>query len=338
MPGSPSQTPPTPLPIFENINAFHRTAAIKAAIELDIFTAIGEGTRKSEAIGARCGAAPRGARILCDFLTVCGLLQKNDDGYALTPETAAFLDKRSPAYMGTVHEFLASDLLFENMRNLTDSVRKGGTSNYDTVSHENPIWVTFANAMAPMMGKPAEGIAALIETTGGAPARVLDVAAGHGLFGIAIARRFPEAVVTALDWSHVLEVARENARQAGVDGRFSTIAGSAFDASFGGPYDVVLLTNFLHHFDTQTCDVLLRKVRASLAPGGRTVTLEFIPEDDRLRPTMSAMFSLVMLAGTEAGDAYTYREIESMFSKAGFARSELHEIPFTVQQVVVSWV
>ncbi len=153
-----------------------------------------------------------------------------------------------------------------------------------SVSPENPVWVRFARAMAPMMALAAEGIASLA-ASGNGECRVLDIAAGHGLFGIAIARRNPRARIVALDWAPVLEVALENARRAGVDGRYQTIAGSAFEAEFGGPYDLVLLTNFLHHFDAAACVGLLRKVRAALAPAGRVITLEFVPDPDRLRPT-----------------------------------------------------
>ena len=134
----------------------------------------------------------------------------------------------------------------------------------------------------------------------------------------------------------MLEVARENAERAGVAARFRTIPGSAFDVDFAGPYDLVLLPNFLHHFDPSTCQQLLKKVRAALAPGGRAVTLEFIPDDDRVGPPSAATFALTMLGTTPAGDAYTFRELESMFRNAGFARSELHELPPTPSRVVTS--
>src|SRR5258706_4316757 len=103
--------------------------------------------------------------------------------------------------------------------------------------------------------------------------RVLDIAAGHGMYGITFAQKNPNAEVTALDWPNVLEVARENALAAGVIDRFKTIEGSAFDVEFGIGYDLVLLTNFLHHFDVAGCETLLRKVHAALGNGGRVVTL-----------------------------------------------------------------
>jgi len=165
---------------------------------------------------------------------------------------------------------------------------------------------------------------------------VLDIAAGHGLFGITIARQNANAEVAAVDWPLVLGVAQENAKAAGVAERYTTIPGSAFDVDYGSDYDVVLLTNFLHHFDAPTCEKLLKKVYAVLAPGGRAVTFEFVPNEDRVSPPVPAMFSLMMLGSTPSGDAYTFSEFEQMFRNAGFSSSELHPLPPTFQQVVIS--
>jgi 2-polyprenyl-3-methyl-5-hydroxy-6-metoxy-1,4-benzoquinol methylase len=169
------------------------------------------------------------------------------------------------------------------------------------------------------------------------PLRILDVAAGHGLFGITLAERYPQAHITALDWPNVLAVAAEHARAAGVAARHSLRPGSAFDTDWGGPYDVVLLTNFLHHFDLPTCRQLAAKAHAALAPGGRAITLEFIPEADRITPASTAIFALTMLATTAHGDAYTFAEYQKVFAEAGFRRSDFHPLPPTTQQAVVSY-
>lgn len=329
---------PNPLPIFETITAYQRTEALKAAVNLDIFTAIGEGHDTPAKLAAHRGVAERGARILCDFLTVHNLLTKTAGRYALTPDTALFLDRRSMAYMGSTLQFLLAPGLTENYRDLAAVVRKGGTvaAQDGTISHENPVWVEFARGMAPLMAFPAEGIADLLRAHEGGRCKVLDIAAGHGLFGIAIARRNPQAQVVAVDWRNVLEVAKENAQQAGVAERYHTLPGSAFDVDFGADFDIVLLTNFLHHFDAPTCERLLGKIHTALVPGGRVVTLEFVPNEDRVSPPMQAAFALTMLASTPAGDAYTFAELESMFRNAGFARSEMHPLPPSFQHVVIS--
>jgi ubiquinone/menaquinone biosynthesis C-methylase UbiE len=183
---------------------------------------------------------------------------------------------------------------------------------------------------------PADLLAQRILQGSTAPLKVLDIAAGHGLFGIAFARHDPQASIVAVDWANVLNVAQENAERAGVADRYRTLPGSAFEVEFGGGYDVVLLTNFLHHFDATTNESLMRKIHAALKPGGRAVALEFVPDENRVAPPGSASFALVMLATTPAGDAYTFREYEAGFKSAGFARCECFNLEPTMQQVVVA--
>lgn len=329
---------PTPERLFRTLNAFQETAALKAAIELDVFTAIGEGKTSPPEIAARCQAAERGVRILCDFLTVGGFLTKADSRYALAPDAAAFLDRRSPAYLGSAVRFLVSPEIIGAFGNLTAAVRKGGTmmGEEGTLSTANPVWIEFARSMAPLMRLPSQVLAELVGAGSTGKTKVLDIAAGHGLFGIALAARNPEAEVVALDWPGVLEVARENAQTAGVAGRYRTLPGSAFETDFGGGYDLVLLTNFLHHFDPPTCVKLLKKVHAALRPGGRAATLEFVPNVDRVSPPAAATFSMIMLGTTPSGDAYTFPEFEGMFRQAGFASSQLHPLPPTFQQAIIS--
>lgn len=329
---------PSPIHFFETINAHQRTAALKAAIELDIFTAIGEGTDTALALAERSNASERGIRILCDYLVVIGFLTKNENRYGLTPDSAAFLDRRSPACLASTASFLTSPTLMDAFRDLTAAVRKGGTvmSDEGTMEPEHPVWVEFARAMATMVALPAELIAQKVGAASGEKWKVLDIAAGHGLFGITIARHNPNAEIVAVDWTNVLEVAKENAAAAGVADRISTIPGSAFDVDYGDGYDLALITNFLHHFDAATCETLLRKVHAALKPGGRAVTLDFIPNEDRVTPPPAASFSMTMLGTTASGDAYTFEEYKSMFSNAGFSSIEMHELPPTIEQLLIS--
>jgi SAM-dependent methyltransferase len=329
---------PSPQLFFQTINAHQRTEALKAAIELEVFTAIGEGNTTAAQIAKRVNASERGTRILCDFLTIHGMLTKQGDNYGLTLDSATFLDKRSPAYLGTAVEFLCSPMLTEGSKHIAEAVRKGGTAmeNEGTVGPDHPVWVKFARGMAPMMAMPAQLMAKLVDPNPSRKLSILDIAAGHGLYGIAFATNNPQAEVIAVDWQAVLEVAKENAQKMGVADRYRTIEGSAFDVDFGSGYDLVLLTNFLHHFDPATNETLLRKVHGALADGGRAVTLEFVPNDDRVSPPDAAAFSMMMLSGTPSGDAYTFAELERMFANAGFSHSTIHPLPPAIQQVVIS--
>ncbi len=335
--GKHGEAAPNPGIVFEMMQAHQRTAALKAAIELDVFRAVGEGPGDVASIARHCAASERGIRILCDFLVINGVLSKDDGHYRHTPSSAAFLDPRSPACMASVAHFLARPEVTQPLMHLADVVRAGRTSmpGQGTVEPENPVWVEFAEKMAPMMGPMAGPLGAVVLEGHEGPMRVLDIAAGHGLFGIEIAKQNKQAHVTGLDWAPVLRVALKNAEKAGVHDRYDMLPGSAFDVEFGGPYDAVLLTNFLHHFDKATCVGLLKRVRRSLKQGGRAATLEFVPNEDRVSPPMPAAFSMTMLTTTAAGDAYTYSELSAMYADAGFSGVRAHPIPMSPHTVVM---
>jgi hypothetical protein len=319
------------------LQAHQRTAALKAAIDLDLFRAVGEGPGDVASIARHCSASPRGIRILCDFLTIYGVLVKEDGHYRHSPTSAAFLDPRSPTSVASIAQFLGNPAMHEPYQHLAEIVRAGRTvlPGAGSVEPENPIWVQFAETMAPMMAPMVGPLGAVVLEGYAGPMRVLDIAAGHGLFGIEIAKQNPQARVTGLDWAPVLRVALENARKAGVEDRYDMLPGSAFEVDFGGPYDAVLLTNFLHHFDQPTGVGLLRKVHAALRPGGRAATLEFVPKEDRVSPPMPAAFSMTMLASTVAGDAYTLSELTAMYRQAGFGGITAHPIPESPHTVVM---
>jgi 2-polyprenyl-3-methyl-5-hydroxy-6-metoxy-1,4-benzoquinol methylase len=328
---------PTPERFFNAINAYQQTEAIKAAIELEIFTAIAEGNVQAASIAKRCQAAERGVRILCDFLTIHGFLTKDGDTYVLAPDSALFLDRHSPAYVGGAIEFLLTSRVREGNARITEAVRQGGTAlGEGTLARENPDWVRFAKAMMPLMQMPAEIMATELRK-GGEAQKVLDVAAGHGIFGIAVAKQNPAAHVYAADWKNVLEVASKNAQALGVADRYHLLPGSAFETEFGTNYDLVLITNFLHHFDPPTCTGFMRKVHSALKPGGRAAIAELVPNPDRITPPTAAAFSMMMLATTPRGDAYTFVELESISKNAGFTRVELAPPEIGLDRLVIAY-
>jgi len=317
---------PTPERIFQTLTAYQQSAALKTAVELGVFTAVAEGRDTAAALSGALGVSERGARILCDDLAAVGFLSKEGGRYGLAPDTALFLDRRSPAYVGAMAEFLLGPQLLEAFANLTEAVRRGTTTMGErgSMTPEHPMWEDFARGMAAAMRPGAELIAEVTGAESMASCKVLDVAAGHGVFGITLAARNPRAEVYAVDWQNVLPFARRNAEAAGVADRFHEIPGDAFEVDFGAGYDLALVTNFFHHFDRATCVRLMRKLRPALAEGGRVVTLEFVPDEGRTSPPPAAVFPLVMLATTEAGDAYTFAEYDSMFREAGFGESRLY--------------
>jgi hypothetical protein len=280
-----TETIVSPENIFNTLWGFQRTAALKTGIDLDVFTAIAEGDRTAAALARKSGASERGMRILCDYLTIIGLLGKSGASYELTPESAMFLNRQSPAYLGTIASFLTIPEIVNNFADLTSTVRRGGVAEKgNTVAEENPIWIEFARAMVPMAMPSAFAIADLLSIASAEPVQVLDIAAGHGMFGIVLAERNPKVSVVAVDWAPVLAVAEEH---------------------------------------------------RALKPGGRIVVLEFVPNPDRVSPPMAAAFSLTMLAGTHAGDAYTLAELQRQLEGAGFKDVTAHPLP-SPQTVLVA--
>ena len=327
---------PNPGLVFDLINSYQRTAALRAGVELNVFGALGEEGASAHSIAKHCGVPLRGIRILCDYLTIAGLLEKTDGKYRHTPTSAVFLDPTSSASMAPTIPFLLTKNILHAGDLLTETIRKGHTALEKPIAgDEVEEWVMFAKSMHPMMGGAAEYLAEVGYETGPAK-RVLDVAASHGLFGMAFAKRSPETHVTALDFETVLEVTKKNVTAAGLGRQYSYIPGSAFTVDMGGPYDIVLVTNLYHHFDIPTCEDLMRRFHAVMAPGGRMLTLEMVPNEDRVTPPVAAMFSMMMLQNTPSGDAYTLAEYTTMLRNTGFKDVALREVPRSAEQLVIA--
>ena len=331
---------PSPQLFFETINAFQKSAALKAAIDLGLFTAIGNESATAAELATLCQCPERGIRILADNLTILGFLTKNAGVYTLTPSSAVFLDQTSPAYMGAAVKFLLAPGLTEAFTDLASTIRRGRlhTTEQGTTAPDHPAWVEFARAMGPMMVPTSQGAAELLTLDPTRDTRVLDISASHGAYGIAVAKKNPRAHLVALDWEAVLEVTTENAHAAGLADRFSTIVGDAFTVDLGRDYDAVLVPNFLHHFNVEECTRFLKRVHAALRLNGKVVIVEFVPNEDRITPPPAASFSLVMLGTTPEGDAYTFAEYQQMLKEAGFHSAELHPLPPTMQSAVIAGV
>jgi 2-polyprenyl-3-methyl-5-hydroxy-6-metoxy-1,4-benzoquinol methylase len=328
------QRTPSPEFIMSTMTAYERSWVLKAAIELDVFTSIGQGAGTPAQISTECHASEHGIRVLTDYLVTIGLLRKRGIVYSLSPESATYLDRRSQSYIGNAIGLLLSPSFLERFRDITTAVRQGGGVG-NTLASEDPAWLDYARSMAPLMLPAAQAIAGFLAPLTAHPCKVLDVAAGHGVFGITVAQTCPQASLFAVDWSGVLGIAQKNAANAGIADRFSGIAGDAFAVEFGTDYDVVIIANFLHHFGRDECEILLGKVRSALKPGGRAVVVDFVLNGDRVSPPASAMFGITMLVTTPSGQCYTFEELNAMLTKAGFLRTTLHRLPMPAHEAVI---
>lgn len=328
------QTQINPGRIHQALTSYQLAQALKGAIELRLFTYIGAGSRTAGDLAGKCGGTEKGVRVLCDYLTVHGLLTKTGQEYSLAPDTAVLLDEKSPRYMGQVASYFVHPVMVSKYNDVAGLVRVGGATDH-TLSPNEQIWVEFARSMAPMFDLPAS-ITAQILKQNGAFTNVLDVAAGHGLFGIHVALQNPSAQVTFQDWDNVLEVARQNVRSRGLESRARFLPGSFFDVDLESGFDLVLLPNFIHHFDYSTNVLLMKKVHASLTEGGRVAVIEFVPNEDRISPPDGALFAMRMLGTTPGGDAYTFGEIDRMLQEAGFGPAHAESLAPAHQQLIVA--
>lgn len=305
-------------PVYDISLSYQKTAALNAAIKLDIFTNIGNRCLSVEQISDVTGGSLRGVRILCDFLCVIGLLEKNTNLYNLSVDAKRFLDRASPHCLADIIDFLAAPEIVSLIMNDPPSyVITGGVSGLSNLSPENPVWIRFSRAMVPFASVTAKRTAAFISSRSIHPRKVLDIAAGHGLFGIEVANVISDASVMAIDWANVLELAKGNADLAGLANRYKTTSGNAFEVDWGDNYDLILLPNILHHFDQDGCVRMLSKAKESLSIDGSVFVIDIMPNPDRVSPPEQAAFAFLMLATTPNGDAYTCAEYETMAGVAG---------------------
>jgi 2-polyprenyl-3-methyl-5-hydroxy-6-metoxy-1,4-benzoquinol methylase len=303
----------SPAWLMDEFRAFERTLALRTAVELNLFTRIGRGSVTIPELANSLRASGRGLRVLCDSLTVSGHLSKHGSRYGLTLNSRLYLSEDSPTHFGSAVKFLASDAYVDAFCDLRHAVKRGRASSRKT------DWTEFARWMAPLASPVAEFAAEALRVKSAGPIQVLDVAAGHGLYGLAVAACNSEAHIFALDSAPVLQIAQKNARKAGVSKRYHPLPGDLFKGGFGGPYDLVLAANVAHHLDPSGNVKLFRKCRSALKPGGKLALLDFVVNDDRVTPAADASFALHLFA-TGSRDVYTFKEYRQMLGAAGFRK------------------
>lgn len=321
--------------ILALINSYRKTAIIRTALELQIFDYLYGNSLEAEELAKKAGASPRGIEALCDALVSYGILSKEIAGYFLT-NSANCLASTAPGYVGPMASFLLSSDLQRYWSKLTEAVRTGGCADSGTTAENNSLWAIFAEGMGNYSVPLAARVADLVLKTI-TPNRVLDVGAGHGQFGIAIANRLRSANVDAVDWDHVLQVAEKNAARAGVGHRWKGISGNVFAVELDGKYDVIILANFLHHFSDEECYTLLRKLRNHMNNGAVVVATEFLVDDAPPINSSAAEFSVNMLVTTPTGRAFKHTEIQRIYRGAGLAEVSVVKLADSGQYVITGW-
>ena len=165
---------------------------------------------------------------------------------------------------------------------------------------------------------------------------VLDLAAGSGVWSVALAELSPRIQIRAVDWPEVLEVTRRVAKRHGVEQRWTGAPGDLLEADFGSGHAIATLGHILHSEGVERSRQLLKKTYEALAPGGTIAIMEFLPNDERTGPPQALTFAVNMLVNTEKGGTYTFAEISSWLKEAGFTNARLLEVPAVSPLVLAS--
>lgn len=327
-PVSPARPDVTPEKIMRYAWGYAPPLIIEAAIANRVFDALGNGPMTVAEVSQATGASERGLASIMNALTGLELLTKDGARYSLTAESSAFLVSTRPSYLGGMIAHTSKQLI-PRWLEIENIVRTGRPSVLvNDPAQGAAFFEKFVSALFPF-NYPAAGVAAgalgIAEATG--PVRVLDLAAGSGVWGIALAQRSPHVTVTAVDWPGVLDVTRRTAAQFGLAERFSFIAGDLADSDFGSGYNVALLGHILHSEGPEPSRALLKKTFDALAPGGSIVIAEFLVDPERKSQMMGLLFDVNMLVNTESGGTYSFEEIRGWLEEAGFVKAGLVPAP-----------
>lgn len=303
--------------------------AIEAAVRLKIFDTLADGSKALDRIASAAQCSPRGLSAVLDLLAGLGLLEKSGkDGYGLTPESAAFLVSTNPGFQGGMFQHMSRQLI-PNWLKLTEIVRSGEPA--ESVNEEAEGAAFFQQFVEDIFPMSYPSARALAEGLGISQMEkqvsVLDLAAGSGVWGIALAQASPKVRVRAVDWEGVLPVTRRTTERLGVADRFSFAAGDLLKADFGAGHQVAILGHILHSEGKERSRLLLQRTFEALAPGGTIAIAEFLVNETRTGPMNGLIFAVNMLVNTAAGGTYSFGEIGSWLQEAGFRNMREMEAP-----------
>jgi 2-polyprenyl-3-methyl-5-hydroxy-6-metoxy-1,4-benzoquinol methylase len=317
-----NEAPHGPEMIMGMFQGAQASAIVAAGIKVGVFGALAAGACSADAVAERIKCPARSTRLLLEALSVLGLVAAEGATYKLAPAAADHLVPGKPMYMGDVADIFLADSMWTNMARLADAVRAGGSvAETHAETPEHPFWVQFAKSSAAFAIPAAATLDGLLQShlAGKPKARVLDVACGSGIYGYTLAKH-PNVELSSLDWPNVLEETRAWGKRLGIDtAKVKYLPGNLFEVDFAGPYDVVVLSHVFHHFDPPTCQGLVRKVAAALAPGGRVAVHDFMADEPG-----GKMFSITMLGWTRKGEAYGKKDYAAWFQEAGLGVPEVH--------------
>ena len=318
----------TPQRIMAFAWGYAPTLAIEAAVRHGVFDSLDKAPQTVEQLAGKTGASIRGLRAILNLLVSLDLLARRGERYELTPESAAFLVSAKPGYHGMFFHHI-SDQLLPRWQQLTEIVRTGQPAiKVNEQSEGAAFFAEFVESLFPISFAAATALGQHLGIPKAAdPVSVLDIGAGSGVWGIALAKQSPQVRIRAVDWPQVLEVTRKVAAQHGVAERLTTAAGDFTEADFGSGHQIATIGHILHSEGPERSRRLLKGVYDALAPGGTVAIQEFVPNDDRKGPPHTLIFAVNMLVNTEFGDTFTFAEMSAWLREAGYVNPRLLDVP-----------
>ena len=317
---TPAQTHVTPDRLMQFAWGYAPPMIINAAVQHGVFDQLEGGPKSAEEIAATAGVPLRGIRAIANALVGFDLLAKDTDGrYILTPESAKFLVRGKPSFLGRLIVHTTVQIL-PRWTKLPEAVEHGkpvgGVNNQEGGTE---FFQQFVEDLFPLSYPAAQALAAELKVAASeSPVSVLDLAAGSGVWSIALAQASPKVTVTAVDWPGVLEVTERMTARFGVTGQYTFVPGDLGLADFGHDHNVATLGHILHSEGETRSRELLNKTFAALAPGGTIAIQEFLVDEQRAKNTMGLLFAVNMFVATDDGDTFSFEEIASWLKDAGF--------------------
>lgn len=296
--------------LMQTIRGFQESRVVLSAIELDVFSAVGERATAAQ-VAHTIDADERATEMLLNALTALGLLVKTGGVFSVTPVSKRFLTAGGPndARAAMMHNVG----LWQRWSTLTEAVRSGSGANAD----RGTDWTRWF--IAAMHRNASERARAVVEAVGTASvSRMIDVGGGSGAYSIAFAKASNALRADVFDLESVLPMTRGYIAKAGVESRVTTRAGDLRSDTFGNGYDLALVSAICHMLSADENRDLLKRCFAALRSGGRVVVQDFILNPAKTAPKAGALFSLNMLVGTQKGASYSEDEYRAWMSEAGF--------------------
>jgi ubiquinone/menaquinone biosynthesis C-methylase UbiE len=319
----------TPERIMQMAWGYVPPLVLEAAIRHHVFDVLDSGPKDIWEVQKATGASARGLTAIMDALVGLNFLSKDEQNrFALTPESSTFLVTTKPTFFGGMIKH-CSEQLIPRWLNLNEVVATGKpVTPVNEEKSGGEFFHEFVLDIFPMSYGAAQALAAHMNYgSSGDPVRILDLAAGSGVWGIAQAQSSPRVRVTAVDWPEVIDVTKKTAAKFGLSDRFSFIEGDLLDVSFGSGHNVATLGHILHSEGETRSRKLLAKTFAALASGGTIAVQEFLVNKERTGPVNGLFFAVNMIVNTQEGNTWSFEEIGAWLEEAGFTNPRLLDAP-----------